>query len=162
MITSVIELLELPSVGDVIDKSCAARNLFENTFILRRPRVSIFADIIKVVTMFVKAIFSNSKEIRRIKNYVSKCNLYLYFLIQQNLSISGKKMLMSADLKGCLTSFICFLDLLQVRCNYAKSYHCGIYVADFREGELCASLPSVSSPKKAHQIDLKTVAHNTV
>ena len=31
-------------------------NLFQKTFILRRPRVAIFADIIKIVTMFIKTI----------------------------------------------------------------------------------------------------------
>ena len=30
--------------------------LFQNTFILGRPRVAIFADIIKIVTMFVKSL----------------------------------------------------------------------------------------------------------
>ena len=29
-----------------------------------------------------------------------KCNLYLYFLIKQHFFISGKKILMSAELKG--------------------------------------------------------------
>ena len=55
--------------------------LFQNTFILRRPRVAIFADIIKIVTIFIKAILKGSKEVKRIRNYLSKCNLYLYFLI---------------------------------------------------------------------------------
>ena len=32
-----------------------------------------------------------------------KCNLYLHFFIQQNLSISSEKILMSAELKGCFT-----------------------------------------------------------
>ena len=50
-------------------------------FILRRPRVATFANIIKVVTMFIKAIFRYPKKVKRIINYVSKCNLYLYFLI---------------------------------------------------------------------------------
>ena len=36
------------------------------------------------------------------RNHASKANLYLYFLTQQNLLISGKKMLMSAELKGCV------------------------------------------------------------
>ena len=30
--------------------------LFQNTFILGRPRVAIFADIIKIVIMFINAI----------------------------------------------------------------------------------------------------------
>ena len=37
--------------------------LFQNTFVLRRPRVGIFADIIKIVTMFVKTVFKNSKKV---------------------------------------------------------------------------------------------------
>ena len=55
--------------------------LFQNAFDLRKPRVAIFADIIKIVTMFVKAIFKDSKKVERIRNYLLKCNLYLYFLI---------------------------------------------------------------------------------
>ena len=39
--------------------------LFQNIFILTRPRVVISADIIKIVTMFNKTIFEDSK------NYVS-------------------------------------------------------------------------------------------
>ena len=35
--------------------------LFKNTFILRLSRVVIFADIIKIVTMFIKATFKDSK-----------------------------------------------------------------------------------------------------
>ena len=31
--------------------------LFQNTFVLGRPRVAIFAGIIKIVIMFIKAIF---------------------------------------------------------------------------------------------------------
>ena len=77
--------------------------LFQNAFILRRPRVTIFADIIKIVTIFIKAILKDLKKVKRIRNYVSKHNLYLYFLIEQNLLISGKEMLMSAELKGSVT-----------------------------------------------------------
>ena len=55
--------------------------LFQNTFILRRPGVVIFADIIKVVTMFIKTITKDSRTVKRIRNYVSKSNLYVYFLM---------------------------------------------------------------------------------
>ena len=48
---------------------------------LRRPRVAVFADIIKIVTMFIKTISKDSKNVKRIKNYAPKCSLYLYFLI---------------------------------------------------------------------------------
>ena len=86
--------------------------LFQNSFILRRPGVAIFADIIKIITRFIKKIFKDSRKVKRIRNYVSKCNLYLYFLILQNLLISREKMLMSAILRGCVTWLIYFSDLL--------------------------------------------------
>ena len=49
--------------------------------ILRRSRVAIFADIIKIVTMFIKKIIKDPRKVKRIINYVSKSNLYLYFLM---------------------------------------------------------------------------------
>ena len=70
--------------------------LFQYIFILKRPRVAIFADTIKMVTMFIKTIFKDSKKAKRIRNYVLICNLYIYFLKYQNLRISGEKMFMSA------------------------------------------------------------------
>ena len=51
--------------------------LFQNTFISRRSGAAIFADIIKIVTMFIKTL----RKVKRIRNYVSKWNLYQYFLI---------------------------------------------------------------------------------
>ena len=42
---------------------------------------NLYADIINTVTMFIKAIFKNSKKVKIIRNYVSNCNLYLSFLI---------------------------------------------------------------------------------
>ena len=42
--------------------------LFQNTFILRRPRVAIFANIIKVVTMFIEKISQDSRKVKRIRN----------------------------------------------------------------------------------------------
>ena len=54
---------------------------FQNILILRRPGVAIFADIIKIVTTFIKTITKDSRKVKRIRNYVSKSNLYLYFLM---------------------------------------------------------------------------------
>ena len=53
--------------------------LFQNTFVLRRPRVGIFADIIKIVTMFVKTIFKNSKKVKF--EIMNQNAIYLYFFI---------------------------------------------------------------------------------
>ena len=55
--------------------------LFQNNFILKKPRVANFADIIKITTPSIKTILKDSKEVKMIKNYVLKCNLFLYFLI---------------------------------------------------------------------------------
>ena len=70
--------------------------------ILRWPGVVIFADIIKIVTIFIKAITKDSRKVKRIRNYLSNSNLYVYFLMYQNLLISVEKILMSAKLKGCV------------------------------------------------------------
>ena len=64
-----------------MDRNYHIINFISNIFIFRRPEVVIFADIIKIVTMFIKRIFQDSRKIKRIRNNVSKCNLYLYFLI---------------------------------------------------------------------------------
>ena len=126
-----------------------SQSFFQNIFISRRPGVAIFAEIIKIVSMFIKTILKDSIKFKRIRIYISKWNLYLYFLIQQNLLISCEKMLMSTKLKGCVTSFIYFLDLLQVRYNCAKFHHCRISVTDFRERGLFAPPPPIhEEPKK--------------
>ena len=112
--------------------------LFQNIFILRRPRVPNFADIIKIKT------FKDLKEVGRTRNYVLKCNIYPYFLIQQKLLIFGEKMLMLAEIKGCVTWFMCFLYLLYVRYNCTKFHHCRVSVTDCREGvciPLCRNFP---------------------
>ena len=50
---------------------------------LRRPRVTNFADIIKTAAMFINTTFKDSKEVKIVRNYVSKCTLFLYLLIQE-------------------------------------------------------------------------------
>ena len=50
-------------------------SIFQKTLILRRSGAAIFADIIKIVTMFIETIFKDSIKVKRIRNYVSKCNL---------------------------------------------------------------------------------------
>ena len=57
------------------------RNYGVVTLILRRPRVANFAHIIKIVTIFFRTFFKDSKKVKRIRNYLPKCNLYLYFLM---------------------------------------------------------------------------------
>ena len=64
-----------------MDKNYDVITFFQQTFILRRSGVAIFAEIIKIVTIFIKTILKDAREVRINTNYVSKWNLYLYFLI---------------------------------------------------------------------------------
>ena len=96
MITFLIEMLELPNFGHMItsiielesrDKNLlvteimTSKPFFQNTLILRRPGIAIFAGTIKIVTIFIKTIIQGSRKVKRIINYLSKSNLYLYFLM---------------------------------------------------------------------------------
>ena len=76
---------------------------FLNTFILRRPRVTSIADIIKIATIFIKRAFKGSKKVKRVRDYVLKCNLYLYF---------GEKMLMSAENQKCVALLMLYCPTL--------------------------------------------------
>ena len=55
--------------------------LLQNNFTLRELREVFFAEIMKIVTIFYKNIFKDSKRVKRIRNYESKCYLYLHFKI---------------------------------------------------------------------------------
>ena len=80
IITSTIYFESRDFFGDVMDRIYDVTTFISKKFILRRPGVAIFAGIIKIVTMFIKTIFKNSRKVKT-RNYVSNCNLYLYFLI---------------------------------------------------------------------------------
>ena len=41
-------------------------SLFQNTLILGRTGVAIFADIIKIVTIFIKTIAKDTRKVKRI------------------------------------------------------------------------------------------------
>ena len=53
-----------------MDRIMASQPLCQNTFILIRPRVASYADIINIATIFTKPIFKDSKKVERMKNYV--------------------------------------------------------------------------------------------
>ena len=87
-----------------MDRNYDVITIISKYLMLRRPRVVIFADIIKIVTMFIKTITKDSRKFKKKnRNYASKSNLYVDFLMEKNLLIFGEKMLMSAEPKGCIT-----------------------------------------------------------
>ena len=64
-----------------MDRNYDVITVFHNTLILRRPRVAIFSDTIKILTIFFKTIVKDPGKVKRIRNYASKPNLHLYFLM---------------------------------------------------------------------------------
>ena len=54
-----------------------SKAFFPKNFVLRRPRVAIFADIIKIVTISITTALKDSRIVRRITNYVFDWDLYL-------------------------------------------------------------------------------------
>ena len=52
--------------------------LFQNTYILRSPKVATFADIIRITTMFIETTFNDSEKVKRIRNYMLKYDRYLF------------------------------------------------------------------------------------
>ena len=63
--------------------------------------------------MIIKTTFKDSKKIKIIRNYVLKCNLYLYFLIKHKLLISVEKMLIPADPKGMSRNLYIFWNFFR-------------------------------------------------
>ena len=90
----------IKNVGDVIDRNFDVISTYRYCM---KTRVAIFADIIKIMTRFIKKIFKYSRKAERIINYVLKFNLHLYCLIEQDLLISGEKMMMSEKVRRCIT-----------------------------------------------------------
>ena len=64
-------------------------------------RVANFAGIMKIATIFIKTTYKNLKKLEKIRSYILKCYLFLHFLIEQKLLISGEIMLMLVELKEC-------------------------------------------------------------
>ena len=139
-------MLELPNFGHMTtftlyiksrDKFCWWRHwqklwrhnlFFQNTFILRRPGVAIFANIIKIVTMWIKKILTDSRKVRRSKIYV----IYVLNAVI-NADVSRTKGL-------CHVIHLVSGSFLG-KYNCSKFHHCRILLTDFREGGLSAPHP---------------------
>ena len=55
-----------------MDRNNDVKTSFSKILFSRRHGVAIFADIIKIVTIFFKTILKDSRKVKRIRNYVSK------------------------------------------------------------------------------------------
>ena len=63
-----------------MDRNCDVIALFQNTSILRRPRVANFADNIKIATMFIKTTFKDLKKVKGIRNYLNAIKIATMFI----------------------------------------------------------------------------------
>ena len=118
-------------------------SLFWNIFILRSLGEAYFPDIIKVITIFIKKIFEDSKKVKRIRNYVAKSNISVFSDIA-NADFWQKSPGFSTA-QGVFHVIHMFLGVLQVRYFCAKFHHCRICVTDFRERSIFAPPPLLSS-----------------
>ena len=98
--------------------------------------------------MFIKATLKDSRKVRRIRNYVSKWNLYMYFLILQNFLISGKKRWCQQNPRGVSRDSYSCWNLFRQGIAVPSFIIVG-YVRQILERDpFCP--PSVSSREKAH------------
>ena len=67
-----------------MDKNYDVITFISKCLYFKKIWVASFADIIIIVTMFIETIFKDSRKFKRTRNYASECNLYRYFLIEQN------------------------------------------------------------------------------
>ena len=73
-------------------------------FILTRPGVANFADIIKSTKMLIKTTFKDLIKVKtKNRKNILERNLYPYFSIYRKLLISGEKTLIPAGFKGRVT-----------------------------------------------------------
>ena len=141
-------------VADVIDRIYDVITFFQNTFILGRSGVAIFVDIIKILTMFFITIYKDSGKVKINRNHVTKYNRYMYFLIKQNLLISGEKILISAELKRSVIWFIYFWIFFGWDITVPSFFIVGYVWQILERGGFLptppAPSPSVSSNQKSH------------
>ena len=123
------------------------QKLFQNTLNLKAPRVAIFADIIKVVTIFIKTIFKDSKKIIKELETILKVQSISVFLMQQDLQIFGEKCWCQQISRGVLRNSHDFWIFFRYNCT--NFHHCRIYMTSFRKREPFYPTP-VNNPKKAH------------
>ena len=71
-------------VGDVMDRN------YEITLFQEGLEQPFLLSLSKLQLCFIKQSLKTQKKLR-IRNYVSNCNLYLFFLIQKNLLIFGEE-----------------------------------------------------------------------
>ena len=76
--------------------------IFQNTFILRRPRVANFTDIIKITNTYIKTTFKDSKEAKKNQKFCIRMHSLFVVLDITKIADFRLKMLVSAERQGCV------------------------------------------------------------
>ena len=76
--------------------------IFQNTFILRRPRVANFTDIIKITNTYIKTTFKDSKEAKKNQKFCTRMHSLFVVLEKTKIADFRLKMLISAERQGCV------------------------------------------------------------
>ena len=98
-----------------------------------------FADIIKILTMFIKTNFNNSKKVKKNKLCIKTLSLSVFLDITKTADFQGKNDDVSTTQGMCQVIYI-FVDPFQVRYNCGKFPDGRICVTDFREGSFCTPI----------------------
>ena len=157
MITSLIEMLELPDFGHITDLQnhlshnirLLCINLYFKKLILRRPRVANFVDIIKIATILINNLW-RLKKVKRIRNYVIQMQSISVFLDMTkvaNFWWKNADASRSQDVCHMIYLFGSFLAGLGIT---MPSFITVGSVTDFKNAFSTLSPPSVSSPEKVH------------
>ena len=76
--------------------------IFQNTFILRRPRVANFTDIIKITNTYIKTTFKDLKEAKKNQKFCTRMHSLFVVLDITKIADFRLKMLVSAERQGCV------------------------------------------------------------
>ena len=85
-----------------MDRNYDVMIYIQSSFILRMPRVAIFAGLIKIVTMFIKTIFKGSRYVKRVRNYVPETES-----ISEFYDIAKFANLLLKNANACRTQEVC-------------------------------------------------------
>ena len=128
MITSLIEMLQLPNFGHMT--TLQSNSSREIKFRWWRDDLKLWRHNLCFKIPLLLEDLEAQKKLKELKKYVLNCNLCLYFLILQKLLTSVENMQCQQNSRGVSRD-----SLGKVCGNYcSKFHHYRIYGIDFREG----------------------------
>ena len=80
-IYNIIWVTWLNFIGDILDRNYDVKNFILKYLYFKKTWSNHFADIMKIVIIFIRTIFKDLNNVKTIENDASECTLYLYFWI---------------------------------------------------------------------------------